>query len=91
MEFLNWHFLTEYAGALMAVMLITQLIKNIWVLKKLPVQMVSYITALAVLYPANFFTGQLTWSSAVLILLNGLIVALAANGGYEAINNMKKK
>ena len=42
--------------------------------------------ALAILYPAYFFTGQLTLETAILILFNAVIVALAANGGYDALN-----
>ena len=68
------------------VLLITQLTKNLTFVKKIPTQIWSYIIALAILYPAYFFTGQLTVSNAVLILFNGMIIALAANGGFEAIN-----
>ena len=70
------------------VLLITQLTKNLAFVKKIPTQIWSYIIALAILYPAYFFTGQLTVSNAVLILFNGMIIALATNGGFEAINKI---
>ncbi len=88
MEFVEWSMLATFAGALMMVLLITQLTKNLSLIKKLPTQIWSYVIALAILYPAYFFTGQLTVSNAVLILFNGMIVALAANGGFDAINKV---
>ena len=48
----------------------------------------SYIVALLVLYTANYFIGALTIETAVLILFNGIIVALVANGGFEALSKM---
>jgi len=88
MEFVEWSMLATFAGALMMVLLITQLTKNLSLIKKLPTQIWSYVISLAILYPAYFFTGQLTISNAVLILFNGMIVALAANGGFDAINKV---
>lgn len=85
MDFFTWATLATYAGALAMVLVITQFIKNIGILKKIPTQLVSYALALAVLYPAYFFTGNLTVGNAVLILFNGIIVALAANGGFDAL------
>ena len=85
MEFVTWTTLATCAGALTMVLVITQLIKGIGFLKKVPTQLLSYILALLVLYPAYLFTGQLNASNAVLILFNGVIVALAANGGFAAL------
>lgn len=55
---------------------------------KIPTQIWSYVISLIILYPAYFFTGQLTVSNAVLVLFYGMIVALAANGGFDAINKV---
>ena len=85
MEFTTWGILATYAGALAMVMAITQLTKNIPWIRKIPTQIWSYAVALCVLYPAYFFTGQLNWNTAVLILFNGMIVSLGANGGYEGV------
>lgn len=86
MQFVNWNMLATYAGALAMVMIITQFTKGLKVIEKIPTQIWSYVVALAILYPAYFFTGQLTFETAALILFNAVIVALAANGGYEALN-----
>lgn len=85
MEFVNWTTLTTCAGALAMVAVVTQMTKNIKIIKKMPTQLWSYIVAVAILYAAHFFTGRLTLSDAVLILFNGMIVALSANGGFAAI------
>ena len=84
MEFLSWSMLASSTGALTMVLIITQFTKELPFIKALPTQLWSYIIALLVLYPAHYFTGIFTLSSAILILFNGIIIALAANGGYEA-------
>ena len=88
MEFVTWAGLSTYAGAITMVMLLVQLTKGITIIDKMPTQLWSYIVALVVLYAANFFTGQLTADTAVLILFNAAIVALSANGGYAAIERV---
>lgn len=85
MEFFNWSTLATYAGALAMVIVMTEVTKTLDYIKNIPTQLWSYVIALAVLYPAYYFTGQLTLSAAVLIIFNGMIVALAANGGFEAL------
>lgn len=88
MEFVEWPMLATYTGALAMVLLITQLTKELVWVKKIPTQIWSYILSLAILYPAYYFTGQLTSSNAALIVFNGMIIALAANGGFEALNRV---
>lgn len=85
MEFIEWTELATYTGALVVVLIITQLTKELKFIKTIPTQVWSYLIALAILYPAHYFTGQLTASNAVLILFNSAIVALSANGGFDAL------
>ncbi len=85
MEFVNWTTLTTCAGALAMDVVVTQLTKNIKIVKRIPTQLWSYIVAVAILYAAHFFTGRMTLPDAVLILFNGMIVALSANGGFTAV------
>ena len=88
MEFVTLEMLATHAGALAMVLIVTQFTKNLGFIAKIPTQVWSYIVALLILYPANFFIGTLTVENAVLILFNGIIVALAANGGFEALSKM---
>ena len=85
MEFITWTELATYTGALAMVIAITQLTKDIKFIKSIPTQLWSYVVSLIILYPAYFFTGQLTASNAILILFNSAVVALAANGGFDAL------
>ncbi len=88
MTFLSWETLTTYTGSLAMVMIITELTKNIRGIRRLPTQLWSYFLALLVLYPAAYFTGMLSRAQAVLLLFHGAILALAANGGYAAVERI---
>ncbi len=86
MEFIAWSELATYAGACVMVITITQFTKEFKFIKVIPTQLWSYFIALLTLYSAYYFTGQLTVSNSVLILFNAIIVALSANGGFEAVS-----
>lgn len=88
MNFFDWTSLGSFAGALAAVALITELIKNVPIIKKIPTQIVSWVLGFVVLILAQFFTGALTVETAVLAVLNGGMVSLAANGGYAALKRV---
>ena len=89
-EFFTWTMLATYAGAVMATTLITQLLKGVGFISKIPTQIFSYGVALVVLLAATFFGGQWTWPDAALCLLNAVVVSLASNGAYEAMAREKK-
>ena len=84
-EFFTWSLLSSYSGAILAVTIITQFIKGIGLIDKIPTRFVSWIVAVIVLILAQAFTAQLTVSSAVLTLLNAVVVSLAANGTFDLI------
>ena len=85
MEFTTWPILATNAGATGMVLLITEFTKSLPGIKKMPTQLWSYILAFAILMLSNLFIGELTLESAVLVLFNAVVVALAANGSYSAI------
>lgn len=88
MSFFDWSYLGTFAGALAAVALITELIKGLPALKKVPTQFVSWVLAFVILILAQLFTGTLSAQSAALSVLNGAMVSLAANGGYAALKRV---
>ena len=88
-EFFTWTSILTVGGATAVVALFVQLTKGLGVIAKIPTQIYSYIVAVIVLLAATIFTGGLTVSSAVLTLVNGLVVSLAANGAYGAIARVK--
>ena len=85
-EFFTWSALGTYAGATLAVTLITQLVKGVGWIEKLPTRITSYIVALAVLIAAAAVAGELTWSTAGLAVINAVVVSLAANGAFDAVS-----
>lgn len=88
MSFFDWTYLGTFAGALAAVALITELIKELPALKKVPTQFVSWALAFIILILAQLFMGTLSAQNAVLSVLNGAMVSLAANGGYAALKRV---
>ena len=88
-EFFTWTMLATYAGATLATTLITQLIKGIGFIDRIPTRLTAYAVALVVLVVATIFAGEVTVSSITLCVVNAVVVALAANGGYDAVSGEK--
>lgn len=80
----SWEQLATIAGAALATMLIVQLLKlpldKVW---KIPTRIIVFFIAAAVMLLATYFTQGLSWNTALLTLLNAVIAALTAMGGYE--------
>jgi len=89
-EFFTWAVLLTYAGATLATSLITQLIKGLGFIDRMPTRIFSYIVSLVVLLAATFFTGGLTLEAGALCVINAVVVSLAANGAYDAVARNKK-
>ena len=90
MNFFDWNMLGTYAGATMAVGVITEIIKDIPGVKKIPTQLMSYVLAFIVLICAMFFADSFTVQGAALAVFNAALVSLGANGGYEVIQRVKE-
>ena len=80
----TWEQLATIGGAALATMLIVQLLKlpldKVW---KIPTRIIVFVIAFVVLILATYFTDGLSWSTALLTIINAVIVALTAMGGYE--------
>ncbi len=85
-EFFTWAILATYAGATLATTLVTQLLKGIGFIDRIPTRIFSYVVALIILLAATFFTGALTWNTAALCVVNAVVVSLAANGAFDAVS-----
>lgn len=90
-ELFTWQMLGTYAGCTAAVGLITEFIKGIGVLKRIPTQLVSYVLALILMMLSAAFMGGITVDSAVLTVFNAVVVSLASNGGYAAVERVAEK
>ena len=89
MEFFDWSLLGSYAGAALAVAVLTQITKGIPGIVRIPTQLWSYVLALVTLLLALIFGPGFSASGAVLALFNASLVSLAANGGYAAVERVK--
>lgn len=89
-EFVTWDMLTGYAGAALAVTVLTQFIKQLPYMDRVNSQIISYAIAVIVMLAAQYFTGTFTPASAVLCIINGAIVALTSNGVYDAVTTTKE-
>ena len=72
----TWAQLATIGGAAMATLLIVQLLKlpldKVW---KIPTRIVVFVIAAIILTLATYFTQGLTWNTAILTLINAVIVA----------------
>lgn len=85
-DFLTWDILTTYSGVILAVTIVTQFVKDLWFMKKIPARITAYLVSVIVMIAALFFTGAFTWPSFALTFINAIFVALAANGTYDTCN-----
>lgn len=85
-EFLTWDMLTTYSGVILAVTVVTQFIKDLWVFKKIPARITAYFASVIIMIAALFFTASFSWSAFFLTFINAIFVALAANGTYDVCN-----
>lgn len=80
----TWEQLATIAGAALATMLIVQLLKlpldKVW---KIPTRIIVFLISAVVMLLATYFTQGLTWNTALLTLMNAVVAALTAMGGYE--------
>ena len=56
LAFVNWENLSTYTGTLVMMLILTQLTKNLPIVKSLPTQVWSYMVALCVMFPAAYFS-----------------------------------
>ena len=80
----TWQYIATIAGATAATLLIVQLLKlPLDRVLKIPTRIWVYVIALALMLAAAGFTTGLDIQTAMLTMVNAVIVALAAMGAYE--------
>ncbi|MCR5610403.1 MAG: hypothetical protein K6F68_01015 [Clostridiales bacterium] len=90
-SFFTWQGLVTYSDAVLATAVITQFLKDLKLKNRLPARLVSYLAALTVLTAATFVTSGFDYRKLILNVLNAVIVALAANGAFDAVNEAQLK
>ena len=84
-QFLTWEMLGTYSGTLGMVLILTQLTKQLPGIARIPTQLYSYLVALAVMAVTAVFGGRTGPGDFILLIFNAAVVALSANGGYDAL------
>ena len=88
MEFLNWTALSSFSGSLMVVTALTQITKDIKIIKKIPTQLWSYIVSFVVLFVTHLVIGKINVKGIILIAINAVLLSLASNGSYDAVTRV---
>lgn len=88
--FFSWAILATYAGATAATVAVTQVFKGVGFIDRIPTRIVSYVVALILLIAATAFTSGLTVETAVLCVVNAVVVSLASNGTFDAVSKTEK-
>ncbi len=86
-SFFDYSMLLTYSGTTLAVTLVTQFLKGMRAIDRLPTRAVSYITALVLMLCTRLVSGVLDWREYLLVPVNAVVVALAANGAHDAISD----
>lgn len=91
-SFFTWADLASYAGATMAVLIITQFTKELPGIVKIPTRLWAYILSVVILILGTVFTvSPITPSVILLCLINAVLVAMAAIGGYHSLADVKER
>jgi hypothetical protein len=90
-QFLTWEMLGSYSGTLGMVLILTQLTKGLPGVNRIPTQLYSYLIAVVVMVFAAIFSGKIGIADFVLLFFNAAVVALSANGGYDALVGVLKR
>lgn len=90
--FFTFEQLASYAGATVAVMVIVQFTKELPGIRQLSTRLWAYLLAAVLLVLATVFTSPSVRAQDVLLcLINAVIVAMAAVGGYDTLHDDRSK
>lgn len=87
-DFVTWDIIGTYAGAVMVVGLITQLLKYFPIVEKIPTQLLSYLLSFVILTASQLALNTFSLASLGLNIINAVLVSLASNGAYTAMSDI---
>ena len=91
-SFFTWADLASYAGATLAVLIITQFTKELPGIVKIPTRLWAYILSVVILILGTVFTASPIGAQDILLcIINAVLVATAAIGGYHTVADIKDK
>lgn len=90
-KFFTYEMLMTYATCVTAVFGVTQFIKEIPGIKKIPTKYVSFLVAIIIVTLSNIATGQFKVSNILLYILSSVFISMNANGIYDFDTKKKKQ
>lgn len=84
-EFMSWETIGTVVGFVTSVILLTEFLKYVPIIKKVPTQIVSFVVAMIVMVAYKFAVGEFKMVDALLYVLNSVGASLTSNGGYDVI------
>ena len=89
-SFFDWAQLTTYAGAVLAVTVVVQFTKDLPCVRSIPTRVWAYAVAAVLHILSTLFTAdEITAAVVLMCLLNAVLVAMAAVGGYDITHKIK--
>lgn len=82
-KFFTYEMLMTYATCVTAVFGVTQFIKEIPGIKKIPTKYVSFLVAIIIVILSNIATGQFKVSNILLYILSSVFISMNSNGIYD--------
>jgi len=82
-KFFTYEMLLTYATCVTAVFGVTQFIKELPLIKKIPTKYVSFLVAVIIVTLTNIATNQFKVSNILLYILSSVFISMNANGIYD--------
>ena len=90
-KFFTYEMLMTYATCVTAVFGVTQFIKEIPGIKKIPTKYVSFLVAIIIVILSNIATGQFKVSNILLYILSSVFISMNSNGIYDFDTKSKEE
>lgn len=93
-NFLTLDVIATYMGSIISVFLLTEVLKDLPVIKKIHTKYFAIIVSFIHLLLISIINGDFSLNSLYLLFLNSIVIALAAMGGKDFSNgkiNIKNK
>ena len=90
-KFFTYEMLMTYATCVTAVFGVTQFIKEIPGIKKMPTKYVSFFISIIIVVLTNIATNQFKIANILLYVLSSVFISMNANGIYDFDTKKKKE
>lgn len=82
-NFISYEVILTYATFVTIIFGVTQFLKDITILKKIPTKYLSFLIAVIILMLANIAVGSFLVKDVLLYILSSIFASMGANGIYD--------